>query len=178
MNVISTRVLVIVLAAVAVVALAACGGSSDSSTGASAPANSDGTLTVSTTSVDGVGEVLIDAEGAALYSPDQEAGGKVLCTGSCESIWIPLTLPAGDQSPTADSDLSAALGIIQRPDGTEQVTFDGKPLYRFAEDPAPGTVTGDGFVDSFDGKSFTWHVASPGGTATGSSSTSSGGYGS
>lgn len=159
----------VALAAAAVFALAACGGGSSDSTPAA------GGETVSVETVDGVGDVLVDAQGDALYSPDQEAGGKVLCTGACASIWEPLTLPDGDQ-PTGSSDVSAKLGTVQRPDGTSQVTFEGKPLYTFVADPEPGTVTGDGFTDAFGGTSFTWHVAATGPVSSGSTSTG-GGYG-
>ncbi len=50
---------------------------------------------------------------------------------------------------------------MKRPDGAEQVTLDGAPLYAFAED-SPGQVTGDGVQDSFGGKAFTWHVIAAG----------------
>lgn len=125
--------------------------------------------------VDRVGDVLVDSQGDALYSPDQETGGKVLCTDACASIWIPLTLPAGEQ-PTGSSDVSSQLGLIRRPDGAEQVTYEGKPLYTFAEDPSPGEVTGNGVADDFGGTSFTWHVAAPGSVSGGTTSTE-GGYG-
>src|SRR5207247_8176196 len=64
--------------------------------------------------------------------------------------------------PTAASGLTP--GTLMRPDGKTQVTFDGKPLYRFAEDNSPKSVSGHGVSDNFGGKSFTWHVASPGKT--------------
>ena len=159
----------VALAATAVFALAACGDGSSDSTPAAA-----GGETVSVAMVDDVGDVLVDARGDALYSPDQEADGKVLCTGACASIWEPLTLPDGGQ-PTGSADVSAKLGTVERPDGATQVTFEGKPLYTFVEDPEPGAVTGDGFMDAFGGTSFTWHVAAPGPVSSGSSST--GGYG-
>lgn len=161
------------LIAACVLALAACGGS-DSSSSSPAAATTSGE-TVSVASVQGVGDVLVDSQGAALYSPDQETGGKVLCTGACASIWVPLTLPDGDQ-PSGSSEVDSRLGVLERPDGSEQVTFEGKPLYSFVEDSAPGTVTGNGFSDSFDGTSFTWHVASIGAASGGSTSTG-GGYG-
>ncbi len=70
----------------------------------------------------------------------------------------------------------AALAVITRDDGGKQVTLDGRPLYRFSEDPAPGKVTGDGFKDDFGGVSFTWHAVTPSG-ATRTSRPSGGGYG-
>ncbi|MET1009073.1 MAG: hypothetical protein ABWY96_03325 [Gaiellaceae bacterium] len=146
-----------------------CGGG-----GSGEPASAGGE-TVSVANVAGVGDVLVDARGNALYSPDQEADGKVLCTDACASIWIPLTLPAGEQ-PTGSSDVSSQLGLIRRPDGAEQVTYEGKPLYTFAEDPSPGEVTGNGFADDFGGTSFTWHVAAQGSVSGGTTSTE-GGYG-
>ena len=54
------------------------------------------------------------------------------------------------------------------------MTFDGRRLYRFADDPGPGEVTGDGFADTFDGTLFTWHVASPSGFSGGPTSTDGG----
>lgn len=56
------------------------------------------------------------------------------------------------------------------------MTYEGKPLYTFAEDPSPGEVTGNGFADDFGGTSFTWHVAAPGSVSGGTTSTE-GGYG-
>jgi predicted lipoprotein with Yx(FWY)xxD motif len=118
--------------------------------------------------------VLVDSDGAALYAADEEVGGDVLCTEACAAIWIPLTVPAGGDGPTADGDLEGDIGVAERLDGPDQVTFDGRRLYRFAEDPGPGEVTGDGFADTFDGQLFTWHVASPAGVSGGSTSTDDG----
>jgi predicted lipoprotein with Yx(FWY)xxD motif len=89
----------------------------------------------------------------------------VLCTGACESFWMPLTVDSG--APTGSS-VSGELGVAERPDGTRQVTLDGKLLYSFVEDD-PGQVTGDGFEDAFDGQTLTWHVVHPDGS-TGSTS--------
>jgi predicted lipoprotein with Yx(FWY)xxD motif len=155
----------VVLAAAAVVVVSACGGG-DSTNAASAPEGSTANQTVSVSNVDGVGEVLVDSEGSALYAADQEADGMVLCTDACATIWLPLTLPAGADRPTGDADLASNLGVVTRPDGAQQVTIDGRPLYRFVEDDGPGVVSGDGFADVFAGQPFEWHVAGPDGVST------------
>ena len=151
--------------ALAVAALSACGGSSSTNSGSGNGSPKD---TVSLASVSGVGKVLVTAKGFALYSPVQEKSGTIRCTGSCTSIWVPLTTTG---TPTGPSNVN--LGTVMRPDGKTQVTFNGKPLYRFAPDRSPKSVGGNDVSDQFDGKSFTWRVASPGRTAP-----SSGGGGS
>jgi predicted lipoprotein with Yx(FWY)xxD motif len=166
----------------AVVGISACGGSDNNGSSTTASAGSSaGGETVSVATVSGTGAVLVDASGMALYSPDQEAGGTIKCTGSCEAIWKPLTV-SGSAKPTASADVSGTLATVNRPDGSEQVTLDGAPLYTFSEDGGAGQVTGDGVSDSFGGQSFTWHVvtasgAAGAGTTSTTSSSSSGGYG-
>jgi predicted lipoprotein with Yx(FWY)xxD motif len=162
--------------AAAALALAACGSSGDNSTSSATPAG--GAKTVSTKSVDGVGNVLVDANGMALYAADQESGGKVLCDKGCTSFWRPLTAGAG--SPTSNSD-AVKLSVIKRPDGTMQVAANGKPLYTFAQD-SPDSLKGNGFADQFGGRHFTWHAvlagSKPASSSSGSGSRGGGGYGS
>ena len=107
------------LAAAVLLVLSACGGGGDASAGGSTSSTAP---MVSSKTVDGVGPVLVDADGMALYAADQEAGGKVLCTGSCTSIWEPLTVRAG--MPTAGDGVDGTLGVTTRPDGGRQVTLD------------------------------------------------------
>jgi predicted lipoprotein with Yx(FWY)xxD motif len=164
----TTRTYATAVLALAVLALSACGGSGSTSSPAAAGGTTD---TVSTADVSGTGTVLVDSKGMALYSPDQEKSGKIMCTGECVTIWVPLTVTT---APTGSSDVAAKLGTVTRPDGATQVTFDGKPLYTFAEDSGPNTVTGNGTKDTFGSKSFTWHVAAPGAVTT---TSSGGGYG-
>ncbi len=164
MNRIATFAAALGLAAGAAVGLSACGSTSNSGSGASKQAAASDT--VSMKSVSGVGSVLVDSKGFALYSPTQEQSGTIHCTASCTAIWIPLTLSQRVSSPTAPSSLMSKLGTIVRPDGKKQVTFDGKPLYRFVPDGSPGKVTGNGASDQFGGQSFSWHVVSSGKTQT------------
>jgi predicted lipoprotein with Yx(FWY)xxD motif len=160
------------------VLLSACGGSKSSSPSPTSAGANAGSATVSTRNVSGTGTVLVDAKGDALYSPAEEKNGTIRCTGGCTAVWIPLTVAAGT-TPTAGSGVSGKLGTVKRPDGKRQVTWNGSPLYTFADDGGPGDVMGNGATDNFSGMSFTWHVATAGkGSApTPSTSTSGGGGG-
>ena len=169
----SIRLAAAALVATGALGLAACGSNDNTDTATAAGSTND---TVSVQSIGDTGDVLVDSNGAALYSPDEEANGKILCTGECESIWMPLV----SAKPTASSDVGGDVATVKRPDGSEQVTFDGKPLYTFTQEDT-GEVTGDALSDSFGGQHFTWHAMTPSGPARGGSSTtadqSGGGYG-
>ena len=151
------------LALLVAISLAACGGS-----------NNDNSATASTTPSTTVSldnGLLVDSSGKALYSAEQEKTGTIMCTGACTQIWLPLAPPASGK-PTAGDGVSGKLGTVKRPDGKRQVTLDGRPLYRFAQDTQAGKATGDNASDSFGGTSFTWHAE---GDASASSSDGSGG---
>lgn|SRR3954469_14362993 len=164
------RITPLILIALAAAALTACGSSSQQ---AQKPAAASPATTVALAKVSGVGQVLVDSKGFALYSPKQDTSGMIRCTGSCTAIWVPLTVKG---SPTGDPTVAAKLGTVMRPDGRKQVTFDGRPLYTFAEDSSPKTVSGNGASDQFGGVHFNWKVASVGTTTTPSSGGSGGGY--
>jgi len=157
---------VIVAAAVGVaIAVAATTGGENAATTRDA--------TVSVKKLPNVGRVLVDAKGRALYRSDQEKRGMVLCDGACLSFWTPLTISGG--APKSGS-LPGTLGIVRRPDGAKQVTYDGKLLYSFYLDK-PGQVVGDGFEDAFGGRQLTWHVVHANGTTGSSAGGKSGGSG-
>ncbi|HMF82220.1 MAG TPA: hypothetical protein VKI01_03015 [Acidimicrobiia bacterium] len=143
--------------AAAAIALAACGGGGGGGSSSMGSSSSrDTATTVATKRVAGR-SVLVDAGGKALYASDQEAGGMVQCTGACLQFWEPLTV----QGQPTGAVTAGALGVVTRPDGKMQVTFNGAPVYRFAEDQS-GTVKGDGVDDAFGGQKFDWHVVSTG----------------
>jgi predicted lipoprotein with Yx(FWY)xxD motif len=166
--------LLILAGIVAALALAACGGgnSSDDSAAAMAPATTSDTVAIK--DIGDAGRVLVDSNGQALYTSDKEAGGAVMCTGGCESFWMPLTIDGN--SPTGS--VPGKLGVVKRPDGTTQVTYNGTPVYSFTQE-GPGEVTGDGVSDAFNGHQFTWSVVTVGGgtSSPDTSSSGSGGYG-
>jgi predicted lipoprotein with Yx(FWY)xxD motif len=163
------RLLMPCAALAASLVLAACGGGDGDSPDAATAARPSTTIAVK--SFDGVGDVLVDASGKALYASDVEADGKVRCTGACTSFWQPLTVDSAE--PTAADDVGR-LGVISRPDGAKQVTVAGKLLYTFSEDE-PGKVEGNGFADDFDGRHFTWSAVLAGGDVAGSSGGGAGG---
>lgn len=138
----------------------------------SSPATASTSDTVSVAQVSGVGQIYTDANGMALYTPVQEANGKISCVGACTSVWLPLAAPTSGSATEAPG-VHGNVGVISRPDGTDQVTLNGAPLYRFYQDTTAGTVNGNGITDSFGGIDFTWHVAAPNGSTT--SNTASGG---
>jgi predicted lipoprotein with Yx(FWY)xxD motif len=155
----------------AAVALAACGGGGGSATASGGGGNatampSSGASPVSAKNISGSGMVLVDSNGQALYTPEQEASGKILCTGACNSFWMPLTAHGKVAS---SGSVPGKLGTVKRPDGSMQVTYNGKPLYTFSQDQ-PGQVTGDGFQDAFGGQQFTWHVVTAGNSGSASQS--------
>jgi predicted lipoprotein with Yx(FWY)xxD motif len=156
--------------------LAACGGDDDSGSGATQAAATGGAQTISVESIGGAGDVLVDAQGRALYTNDQDSAKKVACTDQCLTEWLPVAAPSQGQPTSSDSSVQAKLGTTKRPDGSTQVTFDGLPLYTFVEDPA-GQVTGDGFTDSFAGTTFVWTAATSSAAppSSGAETTTSGG---
>jgi predicted lipoprotein with Yx(FWY)xxD motif len=123
----------------------------------------------------GGSDVLADSAGKTLYSAAVEQGGKIHCVDACTSFWDPAPASSADAEKAAKA-LDANFGVVKRPDGQRQLTFDGLPLYTFADEGA-GKLEGDGFVDDFQGTHFEWKAAQPSGgsSSSGSSHNSSGG---
>ena len=117
-------------------------GASTSGMGTSGPV----TLTIKKTAI---GDVLADAKGDTLYwyAKDMK-GGPSTCTGSCLAAW-----PAVTGKPAAAMGVTFAgkLGSVANASGTVQATYNGYPLYRYAEDMAPGQTSGNG-------AGGVWHV--------------------
>jgi len=151
----------------AALGVAACGGGSDHGEPGASAATSDGIVSVA--SVGGT-EVLADSSGKTLYSAAVERGG-IRCTGGCTAFWNPVAATAADAKQAA-GETGAKLGVVGRPDGREQLTLAGRPLYTFAEEGA-GKLQGDGFADDFHGAHFEWQAA----RTSGGSPASSGAHG-
>src|SRR5256884_364178 len=82
--------------------------------------------------------VLTNAKGFTLYSfaPDTPATSK--CYGSCAAYWPPVT-----GTPAASSALPGRVGTLKRTNGSEQLTYNGHPLYTYVGDSAPGQARGN-----------------------------------
>jgi predicted lipoprotein with Yx(FWY)xxD motif len=154
-------VIAVLVLGLAAILLAACGGGDGDGGNATAADTSSGIVSVQ--SVDGT-DVLVDSEGRTLYTAEVEQD-RILCTGACTSFWEPLGGSASEAE-SASADLELDLGVVSRPDGGEQLTFEGLPLYSFTEED-PGQLEGDGFVDDFEGTRFEWAAATTTGSGSG-----------
>jgi predicted lipoprotein with Yx(FWY)xxD motif len=121
---------------------------------------------ISARTLPGVGTVLVNRSGKTLYSPQQEAHGTITCTGGCLSFWFPVPATAG-ATVHAPAGVTGVLGTIHRPGGLTQLTYNGKPLYTFRLDQAPGQAHGNNFTDHFGAASFTWHAVTTSGAPSG-----------
>ena len=154
----------LVAVGLAALVLAACGnGNNDNGTATSANASTSSGV-VSVKSVEGT-DVLVNAQGKTLYSSDVEKSGQIMCTGSCTSIWEP-AMATAREAKSASSQLDVTLGTLKRPDGGQQLTFKGMPLYSFTQEGA-GQLDGNGVADDFNGTHFVWTAAA---SSTGSGS--------
>jgi outer membrane protein assembly factor BamB/predicted lipoprotein with Yx(FWY)xxD motif len=126
---------------------------------ASAPAPARAGVQISTATIPGLGSVLVNAQGLALYIFVPDNDKKVTCVGSCAEVWPPASLPSG-QKPVASRQVKQSLlGSDPDPAGGQVITYAGWPLYTFVSDTAPGRATGQGL--NINGG--LWYVLSPSG---------------
>jgi predicted lipoprotein with Yx(FWY)xxD motif len=87
------------------------------------------------------GGVMVNSASMTLYTFDKDTAnsGKSACNGPCAALWPAVTASSGDYS------------VITRDDGSQQLTYKGKPLYLYAKDQKPGDMMGDNFKEI-------WHV--------------------
>jgi predicted lipoprotein with Yx(FWY)xxD motif len=172
------RPLAVVLAVALVLTIAACGssgssGSSDATattiavpattTSTRAPSGTGTTLSTipaGTATIDASstshGDVLVDLTGHTLYVFTNDPPSQSSCVAACATNWPPLTgnaIAVSNAVPTSANEFK----LIARPDGTQQVTVNGRPLYTFAGDASPGDTNGQGvggtwFVVGVDGQ--------------------------
>jgi predicted lipoprotein with Yx(FWY)xxD motif len=150
--------------------VAACGGGGAAT--ASPPKTSTGASATLGVASSSLGSILVNSTGRTLYLFKADVGAKSACTGACATAWPPLLATA---KPTAGTGLTASkLATITRSDGTQQVTYNGHPVYLFIKDKKPGQTTGQG-VTAFGAA---WYALTPAGNQISTQpTTSGGGYG-
>lgn len=132
-----------VLAAVLAIGAVACGDDDDIEEPTATEATEDepiGLPTGDTNTVIVTDGVLTDSAGNTFYIFDNDEAGVSNCTGSCTDIWPPRVV---DGDPSAGDGIDGTLATIARDDGATQVTYNGQPLYYYANDEAPGDRNGD-----------------------------------
>ncbi|MBO0878115.1 MAG: hypothetical protein J2P19_32470, partial [Pseudonocardia sp.] len=98
----------------------------------------------------GAGRVLVDSDGFSLYEftgdgfealTGCQLPANVSPTGTrCTSVWTPVL--ATGQLVATGGVITSRLGTQDRPGIGTQVTYAGKPLYRFVMDTGPGQMKG------------------------------------
>jgi predicted lipoprotein with Yx(FWY)xxD motif len=93
--------------------------------------------------------ILVTADGMTVYTFDKDAAGsgKSVCNGGCATNWPPVAVPAAQ----AGTKMDAPYSVVTRDDGSAQLAYKGKPLYRFAADAKAGDRNGDNVKNI-------WHV--------------------
>ena len=142
----------IIIAGAGLAALAAAGGITAASASGSTPATatraastSTASATVRTASVTVAGKtetILVNNQGLPLYIYRPDTATRSLVTGGLAQLWPPLTSPA-----VAGAGVTGKLAVLKDVNG-QQVTYNGHPLYTFADDHAD-QVTGQGVQNFF-----------------------------
>ncbi len=115
-----------------------------------------------------LGKVVVDASGRTAYyfTKDTPNSGASACSGECLAAWPPIT--SSEATPTADG-ITGKIGTITLADGTKQLTIEGRPVYLFAQDKAPGDVKGQGVNNA-------WYAVAPNGSMVTDGSGTGAGY--
>jgi predicted lipoprotein with Yx(FWY)xxD motif len=168
----------IIIAGAGLAALAAAGGitaaSASGSTAASAASMTAASATVRTASVTVAGKtetILVNRQGLPLYIYRPDTATRSFVTGGLARLWPPLTSPA-----VAGAGVTGKVAVLKDVNG-QQVTYNGHPLYTFADDHA-GQVTGQGVQNFFVATPGIASITmSAGSTAPATPAVRSGGYG-
>jgi predicted lipoprotein with Yx(FWY)xxD motif len=153
----------------AVLIAAACSSSPSSSSSPASSPTAQGTsaTALKTATISGTA-VVTNAGGFTLYWFAPDTATKSNCNGGCAQVWPPVKGPA-----TAGTGVTGKLSTITRTDGSSQATYNGRPLYTYTADTAPGQASGNG-INAYGG---VWHEVTVSGAVAPASSPSSGGGG-
>lgn len=112
------------------------------------------------------GNYLADSSGMSLYTfAVDERGEPSSCRDACEEAWPPFILEGGigtTEALSVPEQLDESrLATAARRDGRMQITYNGLPLYYYAQDESPGDTKGQD-VEEFGGA---WYLMAPDGEA-------------
>jgi predicted lipoprotein with Yx(FWY)xxD motif len=95
-----------------------------------------------------LGWVMAKANGLVVYTyANDRRGGPPTCTGSCASVWAPVTgVPKAGPADT----FPGSFGLVTGAGGAKVITYNGYPLYTFVGAP-PLSTKGNGIGG-------VWHV--------------------
>ena len=115
------------------------------------------TISLDVKSVGKFGPIITDSKGLTLYMFTPDRPNVSNCEGPCLNVWPPVMLGKGET--LANVELSGGLrrsklGVALRFDGSQQVTYNGWPLYYWVQDKVPGDVKGQ-YVNNI------WFVMDP-----------------
>lgn len=89
-------------------------------------------------------DIVADTKGRVVYTFDSDAPSVSNCYDGCAKTWPPVIVKS-------EAGLNAPMGVAKRKTGELQLTIDGRPLYFFRGDSAPGDINGDGLGN-------VWHI--------------------
>ncbi len=162
---------VLVVLAVAATACQASSGPTPAGDDLLSPGPAPERVTLQTTSVRGLGPILTDGAGRALYMFPPDARAEVRCVGPCAGTWPTLTVSTSGRVTTQGGARPRLVGTLRDPNtGTRVVTYRGNPLYLYAGDVRAGQANGQGlFLDGGP-----WYVLTPSGQPVTAEVTASG----
>jgi predicted lipoprotein with Yx(FWY)xxD motif len=152
----SSTILGAVIVALALAGCATSGGTSSGSSGSGSTSSSPSAAAkdagVASTKF---GSVIVDGKGMTAYffNKDTANSGTSACTGQCATLWQAITSTSATPSV---SGVTATVATITGVAGGKQITINGRPIYTYSKDTAPGDTNGEGVGGL-------WYVVSPSG---------------
>lgn len=93
----------------------------------------------------GAGTLFVDDRGHTLYTykRDRATPGASSCTGACETNWPPLIV-------SEEESLQGPWSRVRRHNGSYQLAYQGRPVYRHRYDGYPGAIVGEKASNQWD----------------------------
>ncbi len=90
-----------------------------------------------------LGEVIAGQAFRTLYTFQTDDGKPIDCRGECVSTWLPVIVGAAGVSVSGNIDRSK-VGAVEFSKQSNQLSYNGRPLYFFADDDGDASVAGAG----------------------------------